>query len=421
MNKGIRMTRDIIYVLMCVFMVLLLYLYLSEIFLASDQRNPKCIIYIVTVCLADYIFRKYITNAILFFFLRLLFLPAIVVCTTNAIEIILLIIIFLVFYTMGITFWKSEVSDKHLFAIDMPIEGIVLFIGIYLHAALDMSSGLAAYAYISGITYILFHFFKSYLDKFIQISLNLGDNSSSLTPSFRMNSVFVLLFTLSVILFIFVLNILFHDDSFNFIGSFLKYIASIIFGFFLRFKGETVVQEPESATSPSGQGGTTLEVPADNFVHEPTSNPIMNMLFNIFQVVLYIGIVIAILFFLYKFFKTYMYRNRENDDIIETIASDEKNRHKTVSVKTRNKIFLNNREKIRKIYRSVISDKLKHNSRIKIRQSNTPEEIHREIAKKSDCSSTDFKTLTVIYEKARYSNHDITPEDVKSAKSIKPG
>ena len=202
MNKRISTIRDIICVSMCSLTVLLLYLYLSEIFLASGKKNPKCIVYIAVICLADYFLRRFITKAISFFSLRLLFLPLTFVCMSNTTELMLLIIIFLTFYTMGVTFWKSEGSDRRLFAVDMPIEGIVLFIGIYIHASMDMSSGLAEYAYFSGIIYILLHFLRLYLDKFLGISLHLEDNPSSLTRSFRMNCSFVLLFLLFLILFI---------------------------------------------------------------------------------------------------------------------------------------------------------------------------------------------------------------------------
>ena len=115
---------------------------------------------------------------------------------SNPTELMLLIIVFLTFYTMGVTFWKSERGDRRLFTVDMPIEGIVLFIGIYFHASMDMSFGLAEYAYISGIIYILLYFLRLYLDKFLGMSLHLEDNPSSLIRSFRMNSSFILLFLL---------------------------------------------------------------------------------------------------------------------------------------------------------------------------------------------------------------------------------
>ncbi|MCI8669607.1 MAG: DUF4129 domain-containing protein [Lachnospiraceae bacterium] len=416
MNNKIQTVRDIICVLMCSLTVLLLYLYFSEIFLASDRKNPMCIIYIAAICLADYFLRKYITRAIMFFSLRLLFLPLTLVCISNDTELMLLIIIFLTFYTMGVTFWKSEISHRRLSAVDMPIECIVLFIGIYFHASLDMSSGLAEYAYISGIIYILLHFLRLYLDKFLGMSLHLEDNPSSLTRSFRMNSSFVLLFLFFLILFIFILNIFFHNDSFNFIGTFLKYIASLFFGFFLRFKGETVIQEPESTDMSSWESGLAPEIPTDNFVpHNTASNPVMNTLFYIFQVMLYIGIVFAILYALYKFFKTYMYRNRETDDIVEKIQSKDKTEKKNDSFRVKFKIFLSNREKVRKIYQNIISNKLKRNRRIIIHRSDTPEEIYHKLSDNSHDSQRNLKDLTAMYEKARYSASDISSEELKSA------
>ncbi len=419
MNKKICMIRDLICVTMCMLTILLLYLYLSEIFLGSDRKNPKCIVYIAAICLADHVLRKRIAKAIWFFSLRLLFLPLTLACTSNATELMLLIIIFLTFYTMGVTFWKSDNSDRRLFAVDMPMEGIVLFIGISFHASADMSSGLAAYAYISGILFILLHFLRMYLDRFLGIALHLEDDPSSLLRSFRMNSSFVLLFLLFLILFIFALNTFFHIDSFNFIGTLLKYIASLFFGFFLRFKGETVIPEPETDDMPPLESSLAPEIPPDDFIpHGTATNPVMNALFYMFQVALYIGIVLVILYTLYKFFKTYMYRNRETGDIIEKIERKEKTEKSNAFSKAKFKIFQNNREKLRKIYRTAISGILKKNRRIIIHKSDTPDEIYRKLSKDSGDPRQNLKDLTALYEKARYSAEDISSEEMKSAVKI---
>ncbi len=402
-------------------MVILLYLYLSEIFLKTDEINYKCITYIIVICLADYIFRKYITNAILFFSLRLLFIPAIPLATFNVTEILLLSIIFFAFYWMGITFWKSDGSDKHLFAIDMVIEGIVLFIGIYFHASYNMSDGLENYAYLSGIVYILCHFLRLYLDRFILISMNRKDNASALNRSFRMNSSFIFIFILCFILFILGINLILDNKNFNFIGTFLKYILSIFFGFFSLFKGEDAIQELESVTTAiqeTGNSTTTKPSNPEELPVDMSSNPIGDTIYNVLQVVVYVGIVIAILYVLYKFFKSYMYRNRETDDIIETVETNDRTDAKITSDKKVFKLFLDNREKVRKIYKNTITNRLKHNRRIKIRRSNTPIEIHSAIVKDTDCSPSDLKILTDVYEKARYSNQDITTEDVEFIKSL---
>lgn len=156
---------------MCSLMVLLLYLYLSEIFLASGKKIPNALfislsfVWLIISC-ENLSLKQYR------FSLRLLFLPLTLVCMSNPTELMLLIIVFLTFYTMGVTFWKSERGDRRLFTVDMPIEGIVLFIGIYFHASMDMSFGLAEYAYISGIIYILLYFLRLYLDKFLGMSLH---------------------------------------------------------------------------------------------------------------------------------------------------------------------------------------------------------------------------------------------------------
>ena len=166
----------------------------------------------------------------------------------------------------------------------------------------------------------------------------------------------------------------------------------------------------------SWESGLAPEIPTDNFVpHNTASNPVMNTLFYIFQVMLYIGIVFAILYALYKFFKTYMYRNRETDDIVEKIQSKDKTEKKNDSFRVKFKIFLSNREKVRKIYQNIISNKLKRNRRIIIHRSDTPEEIYHKLSDNSHDSQRNLKDLTAMYEKARYSASDISSEELKSA------
>ena len=400
-------------------MVILLYLYFSEIFLKSDF-NYNCVIYIIVICLIDYLSRKYITNAFIFFTLRFLCIPAIILATRDSIEITMLIIISISFFLFFVNFWKSEGSDKRLFAIDMPLEAIVLFIGIFFHASINMSSSLTTFAYLSGIAYILLHFLRLYLDRFIMVSINLEDNQSSLTNTFRMNSTLITIFLLIIILFIFLLNIVLDNDNFNFIGRFLKFIATLIFGFLSRFKNDGVVYEEQTQLESETGIGNTITSPSKNpTINETPNNPIADTLFNLLQIAIYIAIVLAIIFMVYMFFKNYMYRNRETDDEVKPLDVVQKLDKTEQKKNGRFHIFLSNREKIRKIYRTTISNRMKNNSQIRINRSNTPNEIHSTIQKQSNNPETDLKSLTSIYEKARYSNHDITSEDVESTKALK--
>ena len=73
--------------------------------------------------------------------------------------------------------------------------------------------------------------------------------------------------------------------------------------------------------------------------------------------------------------------------------------------------FLNNRQKIRKIYRTQII-KNKNN----IIGDHNPEILERMTAKEC-CDILSADRLQLIYEKARYSNAEITSADVKAVKT----
>jgi len=110
-----------------------------------------------------------------------------------------------------------------------------------------------------------------------------------------------------------------------------------------------------------------------------------------------------------------MYRSKNSGDIIEN--ADEKTDIK-VSIKKRNRfkdVFsrLSAKEKIRRIYFKKISELQKSNPVAK--NSSTPDEIANTVKTKFNIS---IDELTGIYKKARYSNNEITREDVNYSKNL---
>lgn len=422
MGKAICLFRDMVYVSMCVLMMLLLYLYFGEILGRNSDWNPFAILWIVVIWFLDYIFRKYITHAVLFFFLR--FLPAgfIVLITSDTIETILLAVIYLAFFGMGVSFWKSEDSSaKRLFAIDMPMEAIFLFVGVYIHASINMSEKLAVFAYLGGILYILLHIIRNYLDRFIHLLYNLEDNPASLRTSFQMNSIFVSLFIIAVLLLILAMNFIFNNDSFNFVGEAIRWLAALIFSLFAMFNKETGIPQEETTTAPLEEEASTVFIDQEpittpTFIHN--TNPVMDAIFRIFEIAIYIGIVVLIIFVIYRFFKNYLHRNRQNNDVVEDFIKKDKLTKLAKKKAAKAEPTRTNAEKIRKLYRKTISDKIKKERALRIRDTLTPAEIQYEM-KDFTSSSQDMNTLTELYRKARYSKEDITSREVGIVKSLK--
>lgn len=82
--------------------------------------------------------------------------------------------------------------------------------------------------------------------------------------------------------------------------------------------------------------------------------------------------------------------------------------------------FHSNRDKIRKLYLNKVNASTKKNNRIIIRKSYTPDQISNSINKEENdsFSNRNLNELTSLYEKARYSDGEITKADVENAKRI---
>lgn len=422
MGKKICFLRDIIYVVMCVLMILLLYFYLGEIFGRHSNWNLFAVLYIVGIFVLDYFLRKHVTHAIPFFGIRLLAAGGIVLVTQDLIEIVLLVIVYFIFFSTGLGFWKADSeSEKRLFAIDMPMEAVFLFVGVYIHASINMSNKLATFAYLGGIAYIMLHLARKYLDKFISVVYNLEDNPASLRASFQMNSVFVFLLLIAIFLLIVAINFMFNNDSFNFVGKGIRYLAALLFGWLARLSNRNVVPQEEPTTLPEDpEQATVIVEQTETFVTNftPNTNPFMNALFQIFEIAVYIGMVVLIIYSIYRFFKYYLHRNRQNNDLVEDFIE------KDVVTKLPKKKPVqaqksgSNAEKIRKLYRKTVSLKMKQERALHIRYSSTPTEIQNAITECSE-GSKEFGKLTELYWKARYSQEKISSKEVSLAKSLK--
>lgn len=421
LGKSICFIRDMIYVVMCSLMILLLYLYLGEIFGKHANWNLFAIVYIIAIFIFDYFLRKYITHAIVFFAIRLLPAAAIILVTQDVIEIVLLALVYIIFFSTGVGFWKTDVSsEKHLFAIDVPMEAVFLFVGVYIHASINMSEKLTTFAYFGGIAYILLHLARKYLDKFISLAYNLEDNPASLRASFQMNSAFVFLLLIAILLLIVAIHFSFDNDSFQFVGNAIRYMAAIFFGWLANLSNDAPNFTEEPTTLPDAAepvtGVTTSPAPmVPGFV--PNTNPVMNALFEVFEIAVYVGLVFLIIYIIYRFFKIYLHRTRQNNDLVEDYVEKDiivkVPKKKTTVEKTSS-----NAEKIRKLYRKTVSDKMKQERSLRIHYSSTPTEIENAVLSCTD-TSKEFNKLTALYWKARYSKEKVTSKDVTFAKSLR--
>lgn len=417
MNAYIKRARDLCYILMFTLFLLLTYFYLDEIISKNTSINVFAIIFIILISVFDYLSRDKIKNVILFIFVHLLFFLFGFIVSKTTSDIFILSGFSLIYFILGISFWKTDVSDKRPYAIDIPIEGIIVFIGIYIHSSYNMSTFLSGCSLIFGIGFFSLNFIRTYLDKFITQTLSKGQLSPPLKKTFKVNFIFIILFILTTILLIASFISVFSNDSFNFIGRILKAIAGFFLGFLTRLKPEQIPLE--TTALPDNISGNVNETLPSPSVSTTGSNPFFEQLFNAMAILIYIFVVAAIIYVVYLFIKNYFFRINDNNDIIEKIDNEESYILKKKKNKTKQpSIFLSNKNKIRKLYFSIISKYVKQNTKICINASSTPNDIKNTLFSNLEINKENYEEFSRIYNESRYSNHEITKEYVNAAKEL---
>jgi hypothetical protein len=103
---------------------------------------------------------------------------------------------------------------------------------------------------------------------------------------------------------------------------------------------------------------------------------------------------------------------KADNDVIEKVKN-----HTDNDVK-KHVFFMSNKEKVRKIFTNKVDSTTKKNNRIILRKSYTSAQIRDSISKEESSQQDSISKLTEIYNKARYSNQEITKEDVMIAKKL---
>lgn len=422
MNKNFKnalnAVRTSIYLIMCILFTSLIYVYLSGIFLKSSESWPLGIAIITAIVVIDYICRLKLTNLILFFGIHAALMGATVIIPPDGLDKIILTFISGSFMLMAINFWKTEVHERSKVVIDIPLEGIVAFIIIYFHSSYFLLPELSVFAYVTGILYFLLFFARDYLDKFFSYSMNNENFSQEMRTIFSTNISLIGLFNVAVIFLILTANMFASDSMFNIVGRFLRWIARKFFGFLEGFDNTGTQGEP--ATTPLfPDTQDTITVESHNTSYNNSSD-VGDYIFKTIIIIIFIALIFGILFIIYSFIKHYMHRNNKTDDEIKNTDDDvivKVKSKKSDNVRKRS-LFMSNRDKVRKIFTNKVNSNTKRNNRIVLRKSYTPSQIRDSISKEDALQEESMTGLTLIYEKARYSNKEITKEDVNMAKKF---
>ena len=267
-----------------------------------------------------------------------------------------------------------------------------------------------AYYYVIAFVYLIGFFLFYFVKKFLDF-LKLNENTASKIPIadiFKNGMGLTTFFTAcSSIILLAVVNVDWVKAIADRIWSGILMILSFIFS---DIKTEPPVDGKEPLTQNDPQlGGANMS----ESISQETLDGIRNLMIVLLCIALVIGFILF-LYYVYYVIKGLEGAKRgqnkkgkllENDDVREHCGIEKKSQRKAGSF-----LFRNNREKIRKLYQKNM---IKHKNELIGEQEQS---LLRYLTAKECCDKLSKQQLKLAYEKARYSEEEITADDVKSAK-----
>lgn len=168
-------------------------------------------------------------------------------------------------------------------------------------------------------------------------------------------------------------------------------------------------KEQAMQSKPESTGGEMPE-----FFEMPEGNVVLDIIAAVFAVV----IVGCMMILVIKALRDIRYKKSPGNDVKEFIRPEFKKKEKTVRTEKKSSLLHpSNDMAVRRAYKSTVRGKLGKNQSVK--QNYTPREISSEVLGWTD----EIKEVTLLYEKARYSDEVITKDEVekmqKSRKMLK--
>lgn len=353
-----------------------------------------------------YITRKKVQNFFLFFFVQLL--PVAVACVVSApIGIKLIALCMTVFYVISsIKIRLAEIPQEVVF---MPIVSIAIFGGAHIIEEFFLKNGWGYYYFFLTFLYVIAYFFYYFLERYLNFVL-VNKNSASNIPEaeifrsgMKQTGVYV---ACGVAIMLLCVNVEWLSYIIRLVGRGLLAVIRFFVSFLIQ---DTV--KPETTQQAQGNRGDMA-----GFLEKGEAHPFWIFLEKVLMAAVFVGIIAAIIVglvkgyqFLRKNFRKIEKKHQEVQNGLDIRESCEIERGS--GERSRWFSFLNNTEKIRKMYRKRV---LK--SKILIVGTSGNKELEYLTAKEC-CDKISADSLKEIYEKARYSNESITADDVRTVRT----
>lgn len=353
-----------------------------------------------------YITRKNVQNFFLFFFVQLL--PVAVACMVSApIGIKLIALCMTVFYVISsIKIRLAEIPQEVVF---MPVVSIAIFGGAHIVEELFLKNGWGHYYFFLTFMYVIAYFFYYFLEQYLNFVL-VNKNSASNIPEaeifrsgMKQTGVYV---ACGVAVMLLSVNVEWLTYIIKMVGRGLLAVIRFLMSFLVMDTTETEPAQQAQGNSGGMQG----------FLEKGEAHPFWIFLEKVLMAAAFVGIVVAIIVglvkgyqFLRKNFRKIEKKKQEVQNGLDIRESCEIERGS--GEHSRWFSFLNNTDKIRKMYRKRV---LKSKALIVGASGNKELEY---LTAKECCDKISADSLKEIYEKARYSNENITADDVKNVKA----
>lgn len=319
----------------------------------------------------------------------------------------LYLVVFIAENIHGIYIWKQNVEKPYK---EAPWALYIVIGTIYIIVTAYHMTNLSNMVYAASIILLIVHFFRLSLEG-LGNTLVKTQNATSVPTNRIIATSFAMIIFISLGFFVTAIFVrIFHlEQSIYALGKFLMKILKVFIHLIMY-----VVAAIRLLLSRENQ--TEEEEPIEEGLLESLEElQEPSLLAQILQTICVIAFLLIVIYLLYRvlsyLIRLFFNRYAKDSDIIVTLHSY-KDQTKSKAEKT------SVLEKIKEILRTDNAMKLRHAYRLKVKsyppevypKSNTPKEIADNILEVYD---EDIKELTDLYEKARYSNEEITIDEVK--------
>ena len=416
MGKQYNIRIEIVNMIMR-FMIIFTILGLFTVSISNDSAYTWKSLILFQAAILSFLIGKYTKHIWSYILLHLLLLTVYFFLTEDIILKVIYIIFILIYAIIQFALDLKRIernTSPAFFAVFL----LMYFMCIYRYPQEVL---LGQFYFIFAVGFILLyvlnrHFtnFYYYINKYIE-KANVPFKQMN-----RSNNGFIVIFLILCYAAMMVATRLPIGSAFRLIGIFLRKLLRLLLSGFTH----TPVEEQEDPPEEIPLNYGPPELPK----HSALMILISNIIFNVTKVLIVILIVALISYGLYMIYRMYYQRTRlvNTDEKIEVISPFEKKNIGLADTRgTRKNIFglfgRSNNEKIRKQYKRAIQ---KNSSEDKKLMYYTPSELspyavttEKKLAEKVEKSEKE-KTLTTLYEKARYSQEECSKEDFQSVKNI---